>query len=259
MKDDLEVILNKLEHRKTDRLEKDSETYKIMARVFDSSTLLALYRLINREVFDVFYGTISAGKEADIYCAIDKKGNFVAAKIYRIDTSNFKTMRRYLSGDSRFRRVPNDRRGVIYSWVSREFKNLQRADQAGISVPRPIDHEKNVLAMEFIGESGVPYPTMKNVKLQAPRKTFEKLFDVTKTLYQRAGLVHSDLSEYNVMLSPEPIIIDFSMATDVKNPSAHEMLMRDLSNLTRYFKKIGWKIPDPRLLFDKIIREESLT
>ncbi|MGQ9788814.1 MAG: serine protein kinase RIO [Candidatus Hadarchaeaceae archaeon] len=247
-------IISKLERKKIERLEKDSEIYKIMARVFDTSTLLTIYRLINRGVFDVFYGNISAGKEANIYCALDKNGNYVAAKIYRIATSDFRNMRHYLVEDTRFKRVPLDRRGVVYKWASREFKNLQQAYQAGVSVPRPIDHEKNVLAMEFIGEEGVPYPLLKDMKPENPRKTFDILINSVKKLYQVAGLVHSDLSEYNVMLTPEPVIIDLSMGIDSKNPLAEKMLMRDILNLVRHFRKLGLSTPDASDIFAEIVK-----
>lgn len=254
MEEDFEPIFSKLERKKFERLKKDSETYKTMASVFDSSTLLTLYRLINRGVFDIFYGTVSTGKEANVYCALDKKGNYVAAKIYRIATSDFRNMRRYLVGDSRFRRIPADRRGMIYTWASREFRNLQQAHKAGVPVPRPIDYEKNVLAMEFVGREGVPYPLMKDVAPRAPRKTFKKLINAVKTLYRGAGLIHSDLSEYNVMLTPDPMLIDLSMGTDTRNPSANEMLIRDLTNLVRYFSKLGLKIPGSNELFEDIVK-----
>ena len=87
----METVLNRLERRKVERLEKDSEIYKIMSSVFDSSTLLTLYHLVNRGVIDVFYGVVSTGKEANIFCGIDKKGNFVAVKIYRIVRTEKKT------------------------------------------------------------------------------------------------------------------------------------------------------------------------
>ncbi len=249
---DFEALISKLERRKLERLEKDSETYKIMASVFDSSTLLTLYHLINRGVMDVFYGAVSTGKEANIFCALDKQGNYVAVKIYRIATSDFKNMHRYLAGDPRFRHVPKERRDVIYTWASREFKNLQRAYGAGVPVPRPIDCEKNVLVMEFLGEEGVPYPRMKDTPPKAPRRAFEALFDATKTLYQKAELVHSDLSEYNVLLAPEPVLIDFSMGTDRANPMGDELLMRDIENLVRYFRKLGLKTPESAELFAEI-------
>lgn len=252
MSADFESLLRRLERRKLERLEKDSETYKIMARVFDSSTLLTIYHMINRGIFDVFFGAVSTGKEANIFCAMDKQGNYVAVKIYRIATSNFKNMHRYLAGDPRFRRVPGDRRGIIYSWASREFKNLQLAHEAGVPVPRPIDCEKNVLAMEFVGEEGVPYPRMKDVSPRAPKRVFNELFQAVKTLYQRAELIHSDLSEYNVLLTPDPVLIDFSMGTDRANPMGDELLMRDIESLVRYFGKLKVKTPDPIELFSEI-------
>jgi RIO kinase 1 len=249
---DFEALLSKLERRRPERLEKDSETYKIMASVFDSSTLLTLYHMINRGIFDIFYGAVSTGKEANIFCALDKQGNYVAAKIYRIATTDFKNMHRYLVGDPRFRRVHHERRQIIYAWVSREFKNLQRAYEAGVAVPRPIDCEKNVLAMEFVGEGGAPYPRMKDVSPKAPRRTFDGLFEAIKVLYRKAELIHADFSEYNVLLTPEPVLIDFSMGTDTANPMGDELLMRDLSNLVRYFRKLGLKTPEPAELFSEV-------
>jgi RIO kinase 1 len=106
--------------------------------------------------------------------------------------------------------------------------------------------------MEFIGEGGVPYPKMKDVTPKAPKRTFKKLIKTAEILYRKAGLIHSDLSEYNVLLTPEPVLIDFSMGTDIANPVADELLMRDLSTLVRYFRKLGLKTDEPAELFSKI-------
>lgn len=252
MSPDFEAILRKLERRKTKRLEKDSETYKIMADVFDRSTLMTLYHMIHRGIFDELYGAVSTGKEANIFCALDKQGNYVAIKIYRIATSDFKTMYRYIVGDPRFRTFRRERRNIIYTWVSREFKNLQRAHEAGVPAPKPIDRENNVLAMEFIGEEGLPYPRMKNSPPKNPKTVFEELLGAVETLYSEGKLVHADLSEYNVLVRPEPVLIDFSMATDIRNPISDELLLRDLKNLVNYFRKLKVKAPEPIELFTKI-------
>jgi len=249
---DFEALLRKLERRKIERLEKDSEAYKILADVFDHPTLLTLYHMVNRGIFETLYGAVSTGKEANIFCALDKQGNYVAVKIYRLATSDFKTMYRYLVGDPRFRTFHRDRRRIIYTWTSREFKNLQRAYEAGVSVPRPIDFENNVLVMEFVGEDGVSYPRMKDCRPKKPKQAFEKLLDAVKALYKKAKLVHADLSEYNVLVGPEPVLIDFSMATDIANPMANDLLMRDLTKLTRYFKKLGVETGEPIELFSDI-------
>lgn len=245
-------LLKKLEQRKFERLEKDSETFKLMEMVFDHSTLLTIYRMINRGIMDIFYGVVSTGKEANIFCARDENGDFVAVKVYKTATADFKNKYRYLAADPRFHRISRDERGIIFAWASREFKNLQKAHQAGVPVPVPIDQEKNVLVMEFIGEAGIPYPRMKDEAPRTPKKVFKQLCESVSTLYQKAELVHSDLSEYNVLLTPDPVLIDLSMATDIRNPMADEFLSRDIQNLVRYFKKIGVEVPAPAELLKKI-------
>lgn len=252
MSAELDTLLRKLERRKVERLEKDSEFYKVMASVFDSSTLLTLYHMIHRGVFDVLYGAVKAGKESCIFRALDKRGDYVAVKVYRIATSDFKRMNRYLASDPRFRSVGKDRRRIIHLWATREFKNLQRAEEAAVPAPKPIDVKNNVLAMGFVGEGGVPYPRMKEQPPSDPERAFHVLLGAVDNLYRKGRLVHSDLSEYNVLVGPEPVLIDFSMATDIRNPMADELLLRDLTNLANYFRKLGVRVKEPVELLEKI-------
>ncbi len=243
MPEDLQEFLPKGEGWKYERLEKDSEMRKVVERVFDSSTLLTLYRMVNRGSIDRFGGAVSTGKEAHVFRALNREGEYVAVKIYRVATSDFKNMYRYLVADPRFRGIHRDRRQVVYAWASREYKNLQRAGEAGVSSPRALDYEKNVLVMEFLGKEGLPYPRMKDVPPKDPERTFRKLLREVELLYREARLVHADLSEYNVLLSPDPLLIDFSLGTDVSSPMAEEFLRRDLSNLSRFFRKQGASVP----------------
>lgn len=97
--------------------------------------------------------------------------------------------------------------------------------------------------MEFLGKEGLPYPRMKDVPPKDPERTFRKLLREVELLYREARLVHADLSEYNVLLSPDPLLIDFSLGTDVSSPMAEEFLRRDLSNLSRFFRKQGASVP----------------
>ncbi len=248
MADDYERLLSKL---RPGRLEKDSENYKIMGEVFDQSTLMALYWMTNHGTFDELHGTVSTGKEANIFYAQNSDGEPVAIKIYRVATSDFQTKWRYLTGDPRFQTFRGSQRHIVNTWVKREYKNLQRAKKAGVRAPTPIVTRRNVLAMEFLGEEGHPYPRMKDTPPENPQETFETLVSSVKKLYQDAKLVHADLSEYNVLLDPDPIIIDFSMSTDIMNPSAEEWLERDIRNLIRYFSKIGAEVPE----FDELLKE----
>jgi RIO kinase 1 len=60
------------------------------------------------------------------------------------------------------------------------------------------------------------------------------------------------LSEYNVLLSPDPILIDFSLGTDVSSPMAEEFLRRDLSNLSNFFRRQGVSVPPLAELLEEV-------
>jgi len=241
-------VRKKLEHRvkmveKRDRmLIKDRSSERaVFEEVFDRSTLMSIYDLLNKRTIDEIYGVVKAGKEARIYWGKDPNGKELAIKIYLMVSAEFKKgMLPYIEGDPRFTRIRKDTRSLVYAWAQKEFKNLQRADGAGVRVPKPIDVEHNVLIMEFIGESGVSAPLLKEVSLKSPKRVYRRLLTYVKKLYKKAGLVHSDLSEYNVMIwRDEPVLFDVSQAVPLEHPMADQFLRRDLENLHRYFKKLN--------------------
>jgi len=245
-------FLRKLEKRKLERLEKDSELQKILDRVFDSSTLLSIYDLLKKGVIDRFHGVVSTGKEADVFCAVDSSGQYLAVKIYRIATADFKRKFEYICADPRFHGIRRDRRAVIYAWVTREFKNLQRAQEAGAPAPRPVAFSRNLLVMEFIGENGIPYPKMSDQPPEDPRSAFEIIVDGMEKLYKVGKLVHSDLSEYNILITPDPVFIDFSMGTDISNPASEGLLRRDIEKVLNYFRRFKIALPTVDELFHRI-------
>ena len=112
------------------------------------------------------------------------------------------------------------------------------------------------MAMEFLGEEGVPYPRMKDAAPENPQRAYQILLDAVARLYRDARLVHSDLSEYNVLLTPDPVLIDFSMGTELGNPMSREYLRRDLNNLVRYFRRLGVDAPPPEELEKNITGSE---
>jgi RIO kinase 1 len=215
---------------------KRSEDRQVIESVFDTKTLLVLYNLINQKVLDIINGCISTGKEANVYWAVQPDGTDVAIKIYRISTFNFKRITAYLEGDPRFSRVPRSRSSLIAMWASKEFKNLQRAERVGVRVPKPIIVKRNVLVMEFIGEDGLPAPLMHKMEPENPEETRDTLLRAISTLYHQANLVHADLSEYNVMLWNEPVIIDVSQAVLLDHPYSNQFFERDVRNILSYFR-----------------------
>jgi RIO kinase 1 len=146
----------------------------------------------------------------------------------------------YIEGDPRFAHVRRDTRSLIYAWAQKEFKNLQRAHEVGVRVPKPVDVKKNVLLMEFIGENGVSAPLLKEAPLKDPEKNYQQLLTWVKQLYQKAEMVHADLSEYNIMIwEDRPVLFDVSQAVLLAHPMSSKFLRRDLENLNRYFKKLN--------------------
>ena len=74
-----------------------------------------------------------------------------------------------------------------------------------------------------------------------------------KRLYRKAGLVHADLSEYNIMIwKGKPVLFDVSQTVSRKHPMAREFLRRDLENMIRYFKRLGVAVPPVEELFKKV-------
>jgi len=238
-------------------LRKRSELDEVLEEVFDRRTLMTIYELMNRGLIDDFYGVVSAGKESRIYYAENRDGEPLAVKIYLITSAEFKKTRSmYVAYDPRFQRVPRDFRDFIYLWARREYRNLEDAYEAGVPVPKPYFVRNNVLGMQFIGEDGKRYPLLMEVELEPEvyPSIYEQVLDAVKKLYREAKLIHGDLSEYNIFITPEDriILIDLSQAVRIEQPVADELLLRDLRNITRYFKKMGVETPEPEELFIEI-------
>jgi len=231
----------------TERLmrEKRSEEYEVLEEVFDRSTLMTIYDFLNKGTIDQIFGAVKAGKESKLYWGKDKDGNALAIKIFLTLSAEFKRggMIPYIEGDPRFAHVKRDTRSLVYAWAQKEFKNLQQAIEAGVRVPRPIAVSHNVLIIEFIGENGVSAPLLREIEIRNPKRLYNQILSNVKKLYQKAKLVHGDLSEYNVMIwKNQPIIFDVSQAVLLEHPMANQFLRRDLENLNRYFKRLGVEV-----------------
>ncbi|RJS82117.1 serine protein kinase RIO [Candidatus Bathyarchaeota archaeon] len=211
---------------------------------------------MNDGVISEVIGVVKAGKESRLYWGKGPNGEDLAIKIYLTTSAEFRRgMLPYIEGDPRFKRVKRDTHSLVYVWAQKEFKNLKLAYEAGVKVPKPIAVNKNVLVMEFIGEDGVSAPLLKEVEVKDPKSMYKKILENIKKLY-RCGLVHSDLSEYNIMVfDDEVFLFDLSQAVPLEHPMAEEFLMRDLRNLVRFFRKLGLKLPEPESIFKEIVKE----
>lgn len=237
--------------------EMGEEDRKIYAEVLDLRTLKTLYKLSTKYI-KAMGGVVSTGKEANVFYAdgiYEGKLLPMAVKIYRIETTSFEKMDEYIFGDRRFeyRISPKDK---IYLWAEKEFRNLERAYENGVRVPKPYTYMKNVILMEFIGENEIPAPTLieigKDLAELDVEKIFEEIIKNLKNLYQKAELVHADLSEYNIMLLDKPVLIDMGQAVLRDHPKAETYLRRDLKNIARFFRKFG-VIADEEEIYEEVV------
>jgi len=214
---------------------KDANDLKVRDDVFDEITLLSLYKLVHKKWLSVLGGSISTGKEANVFYG-ERNGIPIAIKIYRIRTANFTTMSSYIVGDRRFSHVKKAKKELIFAWTRKEFSNLARAREAGVPVPEPLVWDRNILIMSFMGDGETPYPQIRNADLPDPADAYARIIRDIDILYNKAELVHADLSEFNILYGDQPYLIDMGQSVTRDHPRALPFLMRDIKNINRFFK-----------------------
>ncbi len=230
------------------------ETYK---EVFDRSTEKTIYKLANNGYIDHIIGPISTGKEGNVFLGKNHLDEDIAIKIYRIETSNFKNMWKYINGDRRFENIKKTKKSIINVWAQKEHKNLNLAIKAGLNAPKPIISRNNVLIMNFIGDNEKPAPIAKNYPPKNPKKWLQKVLNMIKDLYQKVSLIHGDISEYNILNhDEEPFLIDFGQGVLKEHPAAHDLLKNDIKNVLNWFKKQGLNVENPEKVYKDIIKDE---
>ncbi|MGZ0747910.1 serine/threonine-protein kinase Rio1 [Haloparvum sp. AD34] len=220
---------------------KNTEQFKVEASVFDDATYAAIYKLVQDGYVSAFGGPISTGKEANVYEALGGEDDEreIAVKIYRITASNFQQMREYLEGDPRFEGIGGDKKATVIAWTRKEFANLERARKAGVRVPEPIAVQRNTLVMELVGHAQDRARRLSEVNVENPETAYEVVREYMRRLY-RAGLIHGDLSEYNMIIHEgELVIIDLGQAATIHHPNSDRFLDRDCENVASFFSRQG--------------------
>lgn len=211
-----------------------------------------LVPLVAEGMIDEVIGQLMSGKEATVY--IVRCGEEIrCAKVYKdAKQRSFRKNASYQEG----RKVKNSRqqrameKGSRYgrqmqeeAWQSAEVDALYRLANAGVRVPRPQLCYEGVLLMELVCDAdGNPAPRLNDVELSADEALEfhgELLRQVVRMLC--AGIIHGDLSEYNILLGADgPVIIDLPQAVDAAgNSNAGAMLERDVANLAAYFSRFA--------------------
>jgi len=240
------------------------EINKIAYKVFDLKTLHVLVGLMNTGVFKTLDYPLASGKEAYVFRATRADGTHVAVKIFKYETTAFRHAAEYLEGDPRFnaRHVRGNLRDFVKLWARKEFANLQACADEGVSVPRPIAHKDNVVVMEFLGEKGVPYALLEDVVVADPNALLKEIVAQARLAW-RAGVVHADLSSFNVIMrasegkagngagAQTPVLIDWAQGVSVAHPRAREYLANDCHNVASFFKRLRTPV-DEEAVFKQI-------
>jgi len=192
---------------------------------------LAINNLVKAAVISSFGQTLGVGKEADVYDALSPTGVRIAVKFQRLGRTSFRQTRR--------------KRGYIRehsSWLfqshlaaEKEYQALKLAFENGVSVPEPISQNRHVIAMGIIeGALLFRYKDVGN-----PKTVLREIFRNMRKAYLKAHLIHSDLSEFNIILKPDGhlLIIDWPQAVRTDHANAKELLKRDIKNVLIFFSR----------------------
>jgi len=246
--------LKKLDQQTRQLLNRTGLDRKTFEQVFNTPTLLDLGKLISDHVIDIVDFPISTGKEANIFRAITPEQAFVAIKIYRTSTLNFKHIYQYIEGDPRFKTHTKNRRDLVFEWARKEYKNLERLAEAGVRAPHPIKRLNNILVMDYIGSARSPAPLLKDTVVRNPQKMYSTILKYIYKMY-KADLVHADLSAYNILVYRQnPYVIDLGQGVVLDHPAAHEFLKRDIHNIVHYFHRYDIDA-DENELFNQITKK----
>jgi RIO kinase 1 len=252
-----EKKLKKLDREIQQMITRTGVDRKTQDEVFDKATLHALEKLISDRVIDILDFPISTGKEGNVFRGVTPDKKFVAVKIYRVNTLTFKHISEYIVGDPRFKSFHKNRMDIVYIWTKKEFKNLERLKRIKVNAPKPITYYKNVLVMEYLGDSKTPAPMLKDVEIKNPEEIFEKIIDFISLMYKKAELVHSDISAFNILyFKKKPYLIDLGQGVLLEHPNALEFLKRDLTNIVKFFKKYNI-LADADKIYKEIINKKQ--
>src|SRR5215218_2115304 len=215
-----------------------------------------LQNLMAEGLIDSVVRQLKSGKEADVY-VVRCGDETCAAKIYKeankrsfrqaVEYTENRKVRNSRQARAMAKRTTYGRQQQEAAWQSAEVDALYRLAGAGVRVPRPSNFHDGVLLMELVTDAaGDAAPRLNDLDFSAAeaRQHHATLIgEVVRMLC--AGLIHGDLSEFNILLAADgPVIIDLPQAVDAAgNNHAQRMLLRDVGNLRDFFGRF-----DPTLL-----------
>lgn len=233
---------------RTEDRRKDADQRKLLDEFFDHGTLLAVSRLVTQGLFDVLDHPISQGKEGGVFRAT-LGSEYRAVKIYRISNTMFRHLPPYALEELRREASVRNYGGLIFAWTRREHTILGRMAEAGVRVPRPYGHYRNVLVMEYIGTAEGAAPRLRDAPIDDPARLYEELVSEFGRMVRDAKLVHGDLSPFNTLYHEgQVVVIDVAQSVRSNHPDAPRLLERDIANFARFLGRLGFDVETEEFL-----------
>ncbi len=199
--------------------------------------VLALRNFVARGVIKELGDKIGVGKEGDVYIALAPGDYRVVVKFHRAGRESFRKIRKHRS-------YALDLRATTWLALAklvgeREFKALVALEREGAKVPEPIAWNRHAVVQRYV--EGVELHMIRELRYEEAVKVLLDSLETLRIAYTRVGIVHGDLSEYNILVKVEgeveAFIIDWPQYVYKDEPNAEELLRRDVSYLLRFLKR----------------------
>jgi len=225
--ENVDYRLDRCERR--DLIERKTIQYDGFRLTFEGYDALALHTFVERDTVEGMGSPLGVGKESDVYEVMSYKP--MALKFHREGYTDFREV-------NREREYTADHAHV--SWMYTARKAAEREYDAletvypQVSVPQPIDHNRHAIVMEKV--DGVELART-GLEPEQVRPIMGLILDEVATAYAE-GYVHADMSEYNVFVTEEGVVVfDWPQAVPTDHENADELLERDVTNVAGYFQR----------------------
>lgn len=227
------------------RLVRGEYSYEVTRRGLDS---LAISWLISKGFISDLGERLGVGKESEVYLAWAPNGVPLTVKLHREGLRQFKALRR-LRG---YALNIGDWIEVSILTASREFEALLTVKRSGGLVPRPVVAHLNAVVTEYV--EGLELDQVTSLGLQDSKRVLSDVIETLRVAYAN-GIVHGDLSPYNILVSEgdrRGYLIDWSQYVNVDDSSAQSLLREGVEHIASFFRRRFGLSVNPEELVNRV-------
>ena len=209
---------------------KQERTYRLINLSYD---ILALHTFAQQDLLQEVGGLLGDGKESQVFLAKTPAQEQVAIKFHRVGQTSFRNVRK-------LRNYIDGKKHISWLYVNRlsaesEYEGLNRVKDLDVNISQPLGQNRNAVVMKLIEGDQLN----KFRKLSNPTEVYNMIIHHIRVFFEEGHLIHGDMSEFNVILTPEEevFVIDFPQWVPWNHVNWKYYLERDLRNITTYFER----------------------